>query len=250
MTLGGLALAVGVLVDEATVVDREHPHAPRGGLVQGARRCSRPRRKTAVPRLLAMLCVLSVFIPSFFMAGVGAPAVRAAVAGRRLRDDLVVRAVEHARAGALHLDAASGTARRARRSSSRLRSCVSRSARVGRCAVRWLRCRRLPRRGGRADRDSVAADRHGDFPGGRSQAAPAAPARADRHAHRAHRADRAEGDGRDQEAGRAATTSRSPPGSSACRPPSYPINTIYLFTSGQHEAVLGVVAEARGAAGD
>src|SRR5438034_443576 len=28
-------------------------------------------RKTAVPRLLAMLCVLSVFMPSFFMAGVG-----------------------------------------------------------------------------------------------------------------------------------------------------------------------------------
>jgi multidrug efflux pump subunit AcrB len=27
-------------------------------------------RKTAIPRLLAMLCVLSVFVPSFFMAGV------------------------------------------------------------------------------------------------------------------------------------------------------------------------------------
>src|SRR5947199_4753688 len=28
-------------------------------------------RKTALPRLLAMLCVLSVFVPSFFMVGVG-----------------------------------------------------------------------------------------------------------------------------------------------------------------------------------
>src|SRR5207245_8692315 len=28
-------------------------------------------RKTAIPRLLAMLCVLSVFVPSFFMVGVG-----------------------------------------------------------------------------------------------------------------------------------------------------------------------------------
>ncbi|MBI3695693.1 MAG: efflux RND transporter permease subunit, partial [Acidobacteria bacterium] len=70
MTLGGLALAVGVLVDEATVaIENIHTH-----LVTGL---SRPRsvldacRQTAVPRLLAMLCVLSVFIPSFFMVGVG-----------------------------------------------------------------------------------------------------------------------------------------------------------------------------------
>jgi multidrug efflux pump subunit AcrB len=70
MTLGGLALAVGVLVDEATVeIENIHSHMT-GGL-------SRPRsvvdacRKTAVPRFLAMLCVLSVFLPSFFMAGVG-----------------------------------------------------------------------------------------------------------------------------------------------------------------------------------
>src|SRR5579883_601402 len=70
MTLGGLALAVGVLVDEATVeIENIHTHMA-GGL-------SRPRavldacRKTAIPRLLSMLCVLSVFVPSFFMVGVG-----------------------------------------------------------------------------------------------------------------------------------------------------------------------------------
>jgi len=70
MTLGGLALAVGVLVDEATVeVENIHAHLSAG--------VSRPRavldacRKTAIPRLLAMLCVLSVFVPSFFMIGVG-----------------------------------------------------------------------------------------------------------------------------------------------------------------------------------
>ena len=33
MTLGGLALAVGILVDEATVDDREHPHASCDGAV-------------------------------------------------------------------------------------------------------------------------------------------------------------------------------------------------------------------------
>src|SRR5882724_10481561 len=28
-------------------------------------------KKTAIPRLLAMLCILSVFVPSFFMVGIG-----------------------------------------------------------------------------------------------------------------------------------------------------------------------------------
>ena len=73
MTLGGLALAVGVLVDEATV-EIENIHS----LLDSARASGMSRamavveacRKTAIPRLLAMLCVLSVFVPSFFMAGV------------------------------------------------------------------------------------------------------------------------------------------------------------------------------------
>jgi multidrug efflux pump subunit AcrB len=70
MTLAGMALAVGILVDEATVeIENIHTHMA-GGL-------SRPRavldacQKTAVPRLLAMASILSVFVPSFFMAGVG-----------------------------------------------------------------------------------------------------------------------------------------------------------------------------------
>ena len=73
MTLGGLALAVGVLVDEATV-EIENIHS----LLDTAKESGMSRamavveacRKTAIPRLLAMLCVLSVFVPSFFMAGV------------------------------------------------------------------------------------------------------------------------------------------------------------------------------------
>src|SRR5437764_13563145 len=74
MTLGGLALAVGVLVDEATV-EIENIHS----LLDSARQAGMSRaqavveacQKTALPRLLAMLCVLSVFVPSFFMVGVG-----------------------------------------------------------------------------------------------------------------------------------------------------------------------------------
>jgi multidrug efflux pump subunit AcrB len=70
MTLGGLALAVGVLVDEATVeVENIHTHLA-GGLSR-ARSVLDAARKTALPRLLAMLCILSVFVPSFFMTGVG-----------------------------------------------------------------------------------------------------------------------------------------------------------------------------------
>src|SRR5437867_305466 len=70
MTLGGLALAVGVLVDEATVsIESIHTHLASGR--SRARAVVEASSKTAVPRLLAMLCVLSVFMPSFFMAGVG-----------------------------------------------------------------------------------------------------------------------------------------------------------------------------------
>ena len=70
MTLGGLALAVGVLVDEATVeIENIHTHMT-GGLSR-ARSVVDACRKTAIPRLLAMLCVLSVFMPSLFMTGVG-----------------------------------------------------------------------------------------------------------------------------------------------------------------------------------
>ncbi|MCC6588472.1 MAG: efflux RND transporter permease subunit [Bryobacterales bacterium] len=69
MTLAGLALAVGVLVDEATVeIENIHSHLAEG--------LSRPRAvldaasKTAVPRLLSMLSILAVFVPAFFMTGV------------------------------------------------------------------------------------------------------------------------------------------------------------------------------------
>src|SRR5262249_20279741 len=69
MTLGGLALAVGVLVDEATVeIENIHTHVRPGLSLPRAvvEACSR----TAIARLLSMLCVLAVFVPSFFMVGV------------------------------------------------------------------------------------------------------------------------------------------------------------------------------------
>jgi len=68
MTLGGLALAVGVLVDMSTVViENIHTHIWSGKRV--ARAVVDSGREVAAPMLIAMLCVLAVFTPSFFMEG-------------------------------------------------------------------------------------------------------------------------------------------------------------------------------------
>jgi multidrug efflux pump subunit AcrB len=70
MTLGGLALAVGVLVDESTVVI-ENIHTQLASGTPGARAVANAARQTSTARLLSMLCVLAVFIPALFMTGVG-----------------------------------------------------------------------------------------------------------------------------------------------------------------------------------
>ncbi|MGQ0634548.1 MAG: efflux RND transporter permease subunit [Planctomycetaceae bacterium] len=68
MTLGGLALAVGILVDEATVeIENIHTQMQRSDSIARAVRAG--NLQTAIPRLLAMLCILAVFVPSFFMQG-------------------------------------------------------------------------------------------------------------------------------------------------------------------------------------
>jgi multidrug efflux pump subunit AcrB len=68
MTLGGLALAVGVLVDEGTVLmENIHVHLAQGE--KKAQAVLAASREVAIPRLLAMLSVLAVFLPSLFMTG-------------------------------------------------------------------------------------------------------------------------------------------------------------------------------------
>jgi multidrug efflux pump subunit AcrB len=68
MTLGGLALAVGVLVDEGTVLmENIHVHLAQGE--PKARAVLNASGEVAIPRLLAMLSVMAVFLPSFFMTG-------------------------------------------------------------------------------------------------------------------------------------------------------------------------------------
>ena len=69
MTLGGLALAVGILVDDATVeienVNRnlEEGKETRQAILDGA-------QQIAVPALVSTLCICIVFLPMFFMHGV------------------------------------------------------------------------------------------------------------------------------------------------------------------------------------
>jgi len=69
MTLGGLALAVGILVDEGTVaIENIHTHLAAGTPI--ARCVLDASGEVVVPRMLAMLAVVAVFVPSFFMTGV------------------------------------------------------------------------------------------------------------------------------------------------------------------------------------
>jgi multidrug efflux pump subunit AcrB len=66
MSLGGMALAIGILVDESTVtVENVHVQMQRTENVASA--VLHGSLITAVPRLLALLCILSVFIPAFIM---------------------------------------------------------------------------------------------------------------------------------------------------------------------------------------
>ncbi|HJT89942.1 MAG TPA: efflux RND transporter permease subunit, partial [Bryobacteraceae bacterium] len=69
MTLGGLALAVGILVDESTV-EIENIHRNLQETDSPAFAALIGTRQTMVPRLLALLSILAVFVPSFLMVGI------------------------------------------------------------------------------------------------------------------------------------------------------------------------------------
>ena len=71
MTLGGLALAVGILVDDATVeienvnriLEEGHETDIKQAILDGA-------QQIAVPALVSTLCICIVFLPMFFLSGV------------------------------------------------------------------------------------------------------------------------------------------------------------------------------------
>lgn len=69
MTLSGLALAIGILVDESTVtIENIHQHLdmgkPKALAIWDA--C----REIAFPKLLILFCILAVFAPAFTMSGI------------------------------------------------------------------------------------------------------------------------------------------------------------------------------------
>lgn len=69
MTLGGLALAVGILVDDATVAieninwNLEQGKGVEQAILDGA-------KQIAIPALVSTLCICIVFVPMFFLGGV------------------------------------------------------------------------------------------------------------------------------------------------------------------------------------
>jgi len=69
MTLGGLALAVGILVDDATVaIESINTHLENGEEVETA--ILNGAEEIAIPALVATLCICIVFVPMFFLEGV------------------------------------------------------------------------------------------------------------------------------------------------------------------------------------
>jgi multidrug efflux pump subunit AcrB len=69
MTLGGLALAVGILVDDATVtIENINWHLEQGKLVDNA--ILDGAAQIVTPAFVSLLCICIVFVPMFFLDGV------------------------------------------------------------------------------------------------------------------------------------------------------------------------------------
>ena len=198
MTLGGLALAVGILVDDATVaIENINSHLEQGkplepAILDGA-------QQIAVPAFVSTLCICIVFVPMFFLTGVArylfVPMAEAVVfamlASYVLSRTLVptmakylLKAHQPARADAGRAESVRAAA--ARRSTTASCACAAATAST---------LERLPRRAGGCSpaRSCSSASsrfvllpvgRPGLLPGGRQRPVQAAPPRADRHAHR------------------------------------------------------------------
>ncbi len=69
MTLGGLALAVGILVDDATVtIENINWHLEQGKQVEPA--ILDGAKQIVTPAFVSLLCICIVFVPMFFLGGV------------------------------------------------------------------------------------------------------------------------------------------------------------------------------------
>ena len=243
MTLGGLALAIGILVDESTV-EVENIHHQMEGTSSVARAVRRGNQQTAIPRLLAMLCVLAVFIPSFFMQGAAQAlfvplslAVGFAMVTSYLLSSTFVPVLSTWLLRHHHHLRPEGKPRpplRIRPSARRL------WPGRGRRRARALGDRAgLPRRHLRGDRAGGPVARPGDLPQGRRRPVPAPDAGARRHAVRRDRAAGDRGPRVNRQGGRPRQR-RHLVGYVGLIPSSYPINAIYQWTGGPEEAILRV----------
>ena len=149
MTLGGLALAVGILVDDATVtIENINWHLEQGkqveqSILDGA-------NQIVTPAFVSLLCICIVFVPMFFLQGVARFLFVPMARSRDVRDDLVVHPVAHAGADDGEISAAAacriiegeGRRRRAIRwcgssAASRRGSSASAPATATCCRWRW-----------------------------------------------------------------------------------------------------------------
>ena len=104
MTLGGLALAVGILVDDATVTIEninwhlEHGKDVRTAILDGA-------RQIVQPAFVSLLCICIVFVPMFALRRRGGLSVRADGDERGVRHDRLLHPVAHPGADPVALSA-------------------------------------------------------------------------------------------------------------------------------------------------
>ena len=110
MTLGGLALAVGILVDDATVtIENINWHLEQGkgvahAILDGA-------AQIVTPAFVSLLCICIVFVPMFFLPGVAGFLFVPHGAGGGVRDDRLLHPVAHPGADHGDVSAASRTRR-------------------------------------------------------------------------------------------------------------------------------------------
>ena len=188
-----------------------------------------------MPRLLAMLCILAVFLPSFFMEG----AARACSCRCRWRSASPwwlatccrARSCRCCRSGCCGTTISRTSTRRRAGSRSpgfaaRLRaSCCGAS-----CRCRWIVVPAYLVVAGAADLAGRRAAGHGDLSHGRRRPVPASRCGPDRHAHRSHRGDwpcRRWTSSSDEVGPDNVAISV---GYVGLIPSSYPINTVYLWT--------------------
>ena len=202
MTLGGLALAVGILVDDGTVtIENINWHLEHGKDIETA--IMDGARQIVVPATVSLLAICIVFVPMFGLGGVSGYLFKPLAEAVDLRADRLVSPVAHPGADAGQLPAG-------QRASAAARHAAAADAQSAGQVPAWLRAavreaaRRLPaaaRQGAGLEPPLRARLPGGRRPIVRAGAVPrpellpqdgivadqAARARADRHAHRGGR---------------------------------------------------------------